>query len=154
MVEREGSHWEWEPGGWADSRDSWALSAGEALQSLEGRDVTTVTSQTIGPAKAGTAAHRVSPQNSAGNECEICLCMFLWTLFMIIFFLILGHLKLGILWCNRKRNVERTMQPSSKPNSRSPGRLGGTSVRFYVKIAIITKPSQIIDYKTDYLYFI
>lgn len=86
MVEREGSHWEWEPGGWADSRDSRALSAGEALQSLEGRDVTTVTSQTIGPAKAGTAAHRVSPQNSAGNECEICLCMFLWTLFMIIFF--------------------------------------------------------------------
>lgn len=154
MVEREGSHWEWEPGGWADSRDSRALSAGEALQSLEGRDVTTVTSQTIGPAKAGTAAHRVSPQNSAGNESEICLCMFLWTLFMIIFFLILGHLKLGILWCNRKRNVERTMQPSSKPNSRSPGRFGGTSVRFYVKIAIITKPSQIIDYKTDYLYFI
>lgn len=87
MVEREGSHWEWEPGGWADSRDSRALSAGEALQSLEGRDVTTVTSQPIGPAKAGTAAHRVSPQNSAGNECEICLCMFLWTLFMINFFL-------------------------------------------------------------------
>lgn len=77
MVEREGSHWEWEPGGWADSQDSRALSAGEALQSLEGRDVTTVTSQTIGPAKAGTAAHRVSPQNSAGNE--------LWNMSLYVF---------------------------------------------------------------------
>lgn len=82
------------------------------------------------------------------------LYVFMNTLYDNFFFLILGHLKLGILWCNRKRNVERTMQPSSKPNSRSPGRLGGTSVRFYVKIAIITKPNQIIDNKTDYLYFV
>lgn len=155
MVEREGSYWEWEPGGRADSRDSRAHSAGEALQSLEGWDVTTVTSQTIGPAKAGTAVHRVSPQNSAGNELwNMSLYVFMNTLYDNFFFLILGHLKLGILWCNRKRNVERTMQPSSKPNSRSPGRLGGTSVRFYVKIATVTKPNQIIDYKTDYLYFI
>lgn len=70
------------------------------------------------------------------------------------FFLILGYLKFGIFWCNRKRNVERIMQFFLKLNFRSFGRFGGISVRFYVKIVIIIKFNQIIDYKIDYLYFV
>lgn len=81
MVERKGSHWEWEPGGGADSRDSWAVSAGEALQSLEGRDVAKVTSQTPGPAKAGAAAYWVSPQILAVSE--------LWKMSLSVFISIL-----------------------------------------------------------------
>lgn len=50
VVEYKGEDREWESGGGADAGNTGEIPARETLQSLESRDVTTVTDQTTGPA--------------------------------------------------------------------------------------------------------